>query len=37
MEGLKMAEGSDAIIRACETVVWTKKPEIGLHDKDGHK
>lgn len=37
MQGLAFAEGSDAIRRNSETIVWTKKPETRLHDKDTNK
>ena len=37
MEGLKMAEGSDAIQEVSEWVEFQKKPDIRLHDKDTNK
>eukprot|EP00435_Cladocopium_sp_Y103_P064705 s594_g26.t1 len=37
MQGLALAEGSDAIQRMSETIVWSKKPETRLHDKDTNK
>ena len=37
MQGLELAEGSDAIQRISETIVWSKKPETRLHDKDTNK
>ena len=37
MEGLQIAEGSNAIQTQSETIVWSKKPETRLHDKDTNK
>ncbi|CAK9089563.1 unnamed protein product [Durusdinium trenchii] len=37
MAGLQMAEGSDAIQTMSEVIVWSKKPETRLHDKDTNK
>ena len=37
MAGLQMAEGSDAIQTMSEVIVWSKKSETRLHDKDTNK